>query len=255
MSQGKAIEKSLMSAKPAKPVEVLLVPKSLHALEELHQQQMDQLNKQWMAPIPLILDQQFSDKLPYADIPLVVPRAQGNNADVQLEARVRTILSAVNTLTTATVALVEENKSGFSKHEVQELQQQLLQEKLLKDQLQTQQADLKQQLDREKELVSHSKQEVDRLREKCAMLSLERNKAIQKIQKMRTTSVGYKALHDDLSKEVNQRYVINSLSGILKTQETIDSIHFSLEELEELEKGLISKIQDCSEEHSQPLFK
>ena len=57
----------------------------LHALEELHQQQMEQLKKQRMAPIPLILEQQFSDKIPYADIPLVVPRAQGNHVDVQFE--------------------------------------------------------------------------------------------------------------------------------------------------------------------------
>ena len=91
-----------------------------------------------------------------------------------------------------------------------------MQEKLLKDQLQSQQADLKQQLDREKELVRHSKQEADQLREKCQVLSLERNRAIHKIQKMRTASVGYKALHDELSQELNHRYVINSLSGILK---------------------------------------
>ena len=100
---------------------------------------MDQLKKQRIGPYPLILDQQFSDKLPYVDIPLVVPRAQGNNVDVRLEARVWTILSAVNTLTTATVALIEENTSGSNKHEVQELEQQLLQEKLLKDQLHSQQ--------------------------------------------------------------------------------------------------------------------
>ena len=51
------------------------------------------------------------------------------------KARVRTILSDVNTLTTPTVALVEENKSGVSKIEKQDLQQQLVQEKLLKHQL------------------------------------------------------------------------------------------------------------------------
>ena len=75
VSQEKPVEKSIVSVKPTTSVEVLLVPKSLHALEELHQQQMEQLKKQRMAPIPLILEQQFSDKLPYVDIPLVVPRA------------------------------------------------------------------------------------------------------------------------------------------------------------------------------------
>lgn len=49
--------------------------------------------------------------------------------------------------------------------------------------------------------------------------------------------------------------MINSLSGFLKKQETPDSINFSMEELEELEQDLISKIQDVSEEHDQPLFK
>ena len=42
------------------------------------------------------------------------------------------ILSEVNTLTTVAIALVEENKRA-SKEELQELQQELLQEKLLKD--------------------------------------------------------------------------------------------------------------------------
>ena len=68
-------------------------------------------------------------------------------------------------------------------------------------------------------------------------------------------SMGYKALHEELAWELNKRYVMQSLSNILKENETSDSIHFSLHELEELEKGLIIKIQDCSEEHNQPLFK
>ena len=209
-----------------------------------------------MAPIPLHLEQQFSEKFPYVDVPIVVPRVQGNNAKIQREARVKSILSAaVNTLTSVIAILVEENQSNVSKSEVQELQQQLLQEKRLKDQLQSQKADLKLQLDREKELVSHSKQVADRLNDKFKVLTLEKNKSLQKIKNLRRASAGYKALHVDLTREVNRRYVMHYLSAILKEIETIVSIHFSLDELKELEKGLITKIQDCSEEHSQPLFK
>ena len=81
------------------------------------------------------------------------------NADLNLESRMRSILSAVNTITIATAALVDESK-GTSKDEVQDLQNQLAQEQLLTEQLQTQNTDIKQQLEREKEVVQHSKYEV-----------------------------------------------------------------------------------------------
>ena len=78
VSQGKPVkplELSVVSVKPPKPVEILLHPKSMDALQELHQMQTQNLRKQRMAPIPLNLDQQFNEQLPYADIPIVVPRA------------------------------------------------------------------------------------------------------------------------------------------------------------------------------------
>ena len=76
---------------------------------------------------------------------MVVPRTMGLNADMTLDARMRSILAAVNTITTVTVALVEESKSNGN-DEVQELHQQLAQEQLLKDNLQTQNNDITQQL-------------------------------------------------------------------------------------------------------------
>ena len=97
-----------------------------------------------MTPVPLILDQRFDNQLPYADIPVVVPKAIRNHADVKREARVRSLLSAVNTITVVASALTHENssKQGATKEELQEVQQQMLQEKLLKDELITKNVDL-----------------------------------------------------------------------------------------------------------------
>ena len=56
---------------------------------------------------------------------VVVPRAMGNHAEVQREARVRSLLSTVNTITAAASALIHENPSnqGATKEELQEVQQ------------------------------------------------------------------------------------------------------------------------------------
>ena len=90
---------------------------------------------------------------------------------LNLESRMRSILSAINTITTAITALVDESK-GAIKDEMHDLQEQLGQEQLLiTEQLQTQNNDIKQQLEREKELVQHSKDEVARLRAKCQELT------------------------------------------------------------------------------------
>ena len=65
------------------------------------------------------------------------------NLDLNLESRMRSILTAVNTITTATTALVEESQ-GASKDDLHDLQEQLDQEQLLTEQLQTQNDDIKQ---------------------------------------------------------------------------------------------------------------
>ena len=68
-----------------------------------------------------------------------------------------------------------------------------------------------QQLDREKELVRHSKEEAGILREKCQVINLDRKRDFNKIQRMRQTQVGYQALHEELSVELNKMYVYESL--------------------------------------------
>ena len=42
---------------------------------------------------------------------------------------------------------------------------------------------------------------------------------------------------------------------MLKSDGSDDAIHFSLDELQAVEDGLINKIQNCSEEHNHPLFR
>ena len=221
------------SVKPPKPVDMVLHAKTQDSLQELHQQQADKLRRQRLAPVPLILEPQFAQQLTYGGVPVVVPRTVGLNADMTLESRMRSILSAVNTITTATVALVEESKSS-GKDEVQELHQQLAQEQLLKDQLQTQKNDITQQLEREKELVQHSKDEIARLREKCQELTQEKNKALKEVQELKGARKGYKTLHIELGKELDRRYVFDSLASIMKPEESTDTVSFNLEELEEL---------------------
>ena len=81
VSQGKPDKSDKLELKmtnvepPLKQVEMLLHPKAMDALQELHKQQTDNLMKQRLAPIPLVLEQQFSEKLPYGDIPVAVPRS------------------------------------------------------------------------------------------------------------------------------------------------------------------------------------
>ena len=205
--------------------------------------------------MPLMLEPQFAQKLTYGDVPVVVPRTVGSNVEVTLESRMRSILSVINTITIATKTLVEESKSSSSKDEVQELHQQLLQEKLLTDQLQTQKNDIMQQLEREKDLVKHSKDEIIRLREKCQVLTQEKNKALKEVQELKGAQKGYKNLHIELGKELDRRYVFDSLASIMKHEDSTDTVSFNFEELEELTTCMISKIQDASEEHDFPLFK
>ena len=118
-----------------------------------------------MASVPLVLEPQFTQNITYGNIPVIVPQSVGLNLDLNLDSCMRSILTAVNTITTATAALVEESQ-GASKDDLHDLQEQPGQEQLPTEQLQTQKDDIKQQLEREKELVQHSKDEVSRLRAK-----------------------------------------------------------------------------------------
>ena len=177
--------------KLAKSVDDLLPLKAMDALQELHRRQLHKLTKQRLAPIPLILDHQFSDKLPYSDIPIAIPWAVGQNPEVTVESRMRSILSAVNTITAATAALVEEGTNS-GKDEIKELHQKFLQEKLLKDALQIQNDNLIQQLTREQELVKHSKEAATKYKDRCKALHQEHQQALLEIKGLKGARKAYK---------------------------------------------------------------
>ena len=56
-------------------------------------------------------------------------------------------------------------------------------------------------------------------------------------------------MHIELGKELDRRYVFDSLASIMKLAESTDTVSFNLEELEELTATMISKIQDASEDN------
>ena len=97
----------LAPAKPHKPMGMIMHTKTPNVLQELHQQQLNKLKKQRMAPILLVLEPQFTQNITYGNIPVIVPRSVGMNLDLNLASRMRSILTAVNTITIATSALVE----------------------------------------------------------------------------------------------------------------------------------------------------
>ena len=241
-------------AKPPKPMGTVMHAKSFDALQELHQKQLDKLKKQRMAPVPIVLEPQFTHNITYGNIPVLVPQSVGLHADLNLESRMRSILTAVNTITTATAALVEESQ-GASTDDLHELQEQLGQEQLLTEQLQTQNEDIKKQLEREQELVQHSKDEVARLRAKCQELTQANKEALHEIKQLKGAKRGYKALHIELGKELDRRFVYESVAHIIRPADSDGTVSFTLEELEELTTTMITKIHEASEDHDFPMFK
>ena len=168
-----------------------------------------------MAPVPIVLEPQFTHNITYGNIHVIVPRSVGLNVDLNLESRMRSILTVVNTITTATATLVEESQ-GASKDDLQDLQEQLGQEQLLAEQLQTQNENIKQQLEREKDLVQHSKDEVARLRAKCQELTHANKEALHERKQLIGAKRGYKALHIKLGKELDRRFVYESVASIIQ---------------------------------------
>ena len=63
-----------------------------------------------------------------------------------------------------------------------------------------------------------------------------------------------KRLHIDLGKELDKRFVFDSLASIIKP-ESDQTVHFEYDEVQALTAVMISKIQDASEEHDFPMFK
>ena len=83
----------------------------------------------------------------------------------------------------------------------------------------------------------------------------EQEQLTEKIRRLQRNKVGYEALSKELSGEITKHYVSESLVSVLKHEETANTIHFTLSDLQEVEESLIEKIQNCSEEHNHPLFK
>ena len=173
----------------------------------------------------------------------------------QVEVRVFSILSAINTISQATIAMIDETKPCGHEDELNTLKDKVQQATTTKGELEDQVIDLHQQLDREKRLVNHSGKTVDKYKCRCATLMTEKEQLTEKIRRLKRNQVGYEALSAELSGEITKHYVSKSLVSVLKHEETTDTIHFTLSDLHEVEQSLIEKIQNCSEEHSHPLFK
>ena len=110
-------------------------------------------------------------------------------------------------------------------------------------------------MEREKELVQHSKDEVARLRAKCQELTQANQEAIHEIKQLRGAKRGYKALHIELGKELDRRFVYESVASIIKSADSEGAVSFNFDELEELTNTMINKIHDASEDNDFPLFK
>ena len=108
---------------------------------------------------------------------------------------------------------------------------------------------------REKELVQHSKDEVARLRSKCQELTLANQEAIHEIKQPRDAKREYKALHLELGKELDRRFVFQSVASIIKSADSEGVLSFNFDELDELTNTTINKIHDASEDNDFPLFK
>ena len=72
--------------------------KTFDMLQELHQSKLRLLESQEITPIPVMLQQLASEGVPYEGIPYVIPQTNSLHAETQAEVRVRTILSAMNTI-------------------------------------------------------------------------------------------------------------------------------------------------------------
>ena len=97
------------------------IPQTMDILQDLHHSQVQFLENQKITPIPMVLEQFSIDRLPYEGIPFVTPQIGSLNAETQAEVRVRTILSALNTISKVTVSMIEEVKPCGHDSEIQVL--------------------------------------------------------------------------------------------------------------------------------------
>ena len=225
-------------------------------LQELHQSKLRLLESQEITPIPVMLQQLTTEGVPYEGIPYVIPQTSSLHAETQAEVRVRTILSAMNTIANTTVSLMEDVKPCGHESEIQSLKDEIQKHLTDKEKLTAQVTDLQQeQLEREQRLVQHTKKGFNKYKDQCVDLQNKNEQLEKLIRRLRRNKVGLEALGKELYGAIVKHYVSESLASVLKSDESDDAIHFSLNELQEVEEGLITKIQNCSEEHNHPLFR
>ena len=229
--------------------------KNFDMLQELHQSKLRLLKSQDITPIPVMLQQLATEGVPYEGIPYIIPQTSSLHAETQAEVRIRTILSAMNTLSNATISMMEDVKPCGHEDELQTLKDEIQKHMTDKDTLKAQVTDLQQQLEREQRLVQHTKKGFNKYKDRCVDLQNENEQLEKSIRRLKRNKVGLEALGKELSGAIVKHYVSESLASVLKSDGSDDAIHFSLDELQAVEEGLINKIQNCSEEHNHPLFR
>ena len=118
--------------------QVELIPQVMGQLQGLHHEQLEFLKKQNITPIPIVMEQLSTGKLPFEGIPYVTPTTSSLHAESQAEVRVRSILSALNTISQATVAMINEAKPCGHEDEIQTLKAKVQQITTTKGQLEEQ---------------------------------------------------------------------------------------------------------------------
>ena len=104
-------------------------------------------------------------------------------------------------------------------------------------------------------MVQHTKKGFNKYKDRCVELQNENEQMEKAIRRLKRNKEGLEALSKELSGNIVKHYVSESLASVLKSDGSDGAIHFTLDELQEVEEGLINKIQNCSEEHNHPLFK
>ena len=162
------------------------LPQALDQLQGLHHAQLKFLENQNITLIPIVLEQLSTDKVPHEGIPYITPQTSSLHAESQAEVRVRSILSAINTISKATVAMIDEAKPCDHEAEIQTLKDKVQQVTTAKEALEDQVIDLQQQLEREQRLVKHSKKTLDKYKDKCTTLLLGKGSVGRESQEIET---------------------------------------------------------------------
>ena len=104
-------------------------------------------------------------------------------------------------------------------------------------------------------MVQHTKKGFNKYKDRCVELQNENEQMEKAIRRLKRNKFGMEELSKELSADIVKHYVSESLSSVLKSDGNDGAIHFTLDELQEVENGLITTIQNCSEEHNRPLFR